>query len=181
MVPLYEKLRTEVLADAKDRIDNAMTYAQRQVEGATQWQQEKIKRLSDVTEDYIKRGYLLINNTDWGGFYVGNFHSRTAYIREIAKQMKRPFVFVEHSGHSVKYSFPKAKKYFPLYSMLTLMTNNNLETPERPRVVQYSDITSRVIYRVSYHYSVNRNDILEAWKHEAEHNPEWRKLLKVSQ
>lgn len=180
MVPYYETLREGVLEETKRSIASAMNYAKDVVSNTTDREHRQLQRLSKITEDYIKRGYLLIPASQWNSLGVGGHRTQTGYIKKIAKEMKRPFVYVELRGNIAGFSFPTSKKYFPLHAMLSLMQNNNEATPERPRVVQSTDITSRVIYTVRYHFSVNGNDILEAWQHEAAHNPEWRKLLGLS-
>lgn len=177
MVPYYEQLREGVLEETKKSIKSAMGWASNVVSNTTEREHRQLQRLSKVTEDYIRLGYLLIPASEWNSLGVGGHRRQTGYIRKVAKEMKRPFVFVELHGKAARFNFPTSKKYFPLYATLALMQNNNEATPERPRVVQSTDITSRVIYTVQYHFSVNGNDIFEAWQHEAAHNPEWRKLL----
>lgn len=188
MYEIYEKQRAHIDTESTEAVKQALEYAKIRAEGAIEAAVNRQEVLHRVTHNYFKRGYHLIDKYNGR---IGQYRNENAYVKRLARQMKRPYVQVDISGYAAWYAnvakviFPKAAKYAPLYAEFLLLAEDGPEfdyqnRPTKPtiRKRKCTHVTAFDLYTPSLNNDGGKkHPLIYAWMQRAETDPEWRALL----
>jgi hypothetical protein len=131
----------------------------------------------------MRRGYLRYE--DGFGRYQGiaDYHRISAYVRQLAKEMHRPFITVSVDGY-FEASFPNRKYLEPIMAPLIMMVG--IEIQERMLVMERN--SSRTVFNAKMTVPY-RADIITAtelpfikrWLERLDTDPAWRKAMRADQ
>jgi hypothetical protein len=191
MYPTLNEQRSHVLRNAKKWSLDATQEAARRVERVQASAAEDLKRINERAENYIRRGYDLIEpSTPEHDF--GEFRTGTAFVKALAKDMKRGYVRVEmrpliqytvgagaRRHHHATITCPLARKYAPLYASFLLLKCDD-DAPYATRY-DYNTITrmklSTVVRFCLTGTDTEHHPLALHWIQNAEVDPDWRKIL----
>jgi hypothetical protein len=139
--------------------------------------------LDKVTEDYIRRGYLYLDKNNYNGLNLGGHNTQSAYVRKLAKDMKRHFIFVSEYNHQAKIIVPKRVKLAPIVAPLLLLAKPNSYGTNL--AVSLSDYRSVWMFNMFGEYDRNcyanstQHPAYKYWLNELDTNTEWRALIGI--
>lgn len=125
MLAVFDDLRRELNEKARRVTDEAFEHAKSRSYAAVQQATRDIERVHTVTESYRTLGYH--KSEGWNGFYIGKYRNETAYVRALARSMKRPYVRVLMYGWRAVLSVPRQKRFGRLWVKALLATGGVTE------------------------------------------------------
>lgn len=189
MTDLYEKQRKYVADDFKKSVEVASNYAKIQVENASNYAARRQEYLTAVTERYRRLGYFMLEKGEWNDS-CGEYKTTSSYLRELAREMQRPFITLKCNGihhsydrtsgtlstcHMCVITFPIAKKYQPLYIEMALVATN---CRDGISVVRDNYYSSRIRFTL-YGDDKNHHPLVDYWRKRMEMDAQWRALVNL--
>lgn len=121
MYQTFEELRSQVNKVAETQIKSVLDETSRRVEGISKWGLLQVGRCHQITENYIERGYHSYANVDYG---FGDYRRGTAYIRELAREMRRQLVVVNDYTYQVNIWVPRTRAFAHVIAKWTLAADS---------------------------------------------------------
>jgi len=183
MYPVYEASRTYLADEAKRRTAEAFREAQSRAESSTVIWTEQVRHLTRVTEDYMRRGYLRYDHMLNSWQSVGDHSRVSAYIRQLAKEMHRPFITVAVSGY-FRVDMPTRNYLAPIMAPLIMLSQVPDIGEYKLEVTKLSDRTiftagTLTPYRVDKP-TPSELPLIKAWIERLDTDPVWRAAMRAN-
>lgn len=182
MYPVYEATRSRLADEAKARTAASFESARAQAKSSTEVWTYQTAELTRITEDYMRRGYLRYDNFTrrWGG--AGDYHRVSAYIRQLAKEMKRPFITVAVDGY-FSAQIPNRKYLAPITAPLIMLCDMQIGeyTLSQQKASDHTTFTAHA----NTPYRADRPEAAELphikrWIERIDTDPVWRAAMRAN-
>jgi hypothetical protein len=183
MFAILERERALVRAKTQNEADMAMERAKSIVQSSFEHRDRQLQSLEMLTEGFVQRGYDL-HDGKWRPSF-GSFYSASAYVRQLAREMKRPYVKVTACPGRFSISVPNARRYDILVARLALLAGVNDDTcqvmrsSEATRMTFWVNCVGPWSVERAHMYQKRCKEHSDWWMHEAATNPAWRRALKL--
>ena len=144
--------------------------------------------LDDLAEHFLRTGFYEFVYKHWTEMrkedrvdysMLGGPTQRRRFVRQIAKEVKRPFILWEQHGEFIEVNIPRTKRFEPIAAPLFVAYGaEQLMLEQQTRRLVFK--TQRV-YMHTQGWSLNpaSNVILKDWRDYVKSDPEAKKILKV--
>ena len=183
MFAILERERALVRSNTQHAAERATEQAKSVVLHAFACRDDQLRAIETVTENFVRLGYHLRDGTWQRPF--GSFKSQAAYVRQLAREMKRPYVKVVASSGQFSVSVPNARCYDILVARLALLVGVKDDICQ---IVRGSETTRMTFWAArqgpwsverSAEFGLRCREHSSWWMEQAATNPSWRRALRL--
>ena len=183
MFAILERERALVRSNTQHAAERATEQAKSVVLHAFAYRDDQLRAIETVTENFVRLGYHLSDGTWQRPF--GSFKSPAAYVRQLAREMKRPYVKVIAGNGQFTVSVPNARCYGILVARLALLAGVKddicqiVRGSETTRMTFWANRVAPWSLERSVEFGTRCTQHAAWWMEQAATNPSWRRALKL--